>query len=147
MSDNDGATFSAPVPVGLTIAQDDEEHHNNTVSRPTLAIGPDNEVMVFYPARVEGSWTFYAALVRDGAVTTAQRLGGPTTNWTVEGDYDGEWYEGDSAGAIAYDWLLQRYIAVFPTRSNGRSPTLVVTTTEGAPIDFSQMVYLPMVGR
>lgn len=147
MSDNGGASFSAPVQVGLTIAQDDEEHHNNTVSRPTLAVGPANEVMVFYPSRIEGSWTFYAALVRDGAVTTAQRLGGPTTNWAIEGDHDGEWYEGDSAGAIAYDWLHQRYVAVFPTRSNGRSPTLVATTTEGVPIDLSQMVYLPVVGR
>jgi hypothetical protein len=146
-SSDGGVTFSEPLRVGLTIAQDDEEHHNNTVSRPTLAIGPDNEVMALYPSRVEGSWTFYAALIRNGAVITVQRLGEPTTNWAAEGDYNGEWYEGDSAGAIAYDALLQRYVAVFPTRSNGRSPTLVAATTEGVPIDLSQMVYLPVVGK
>ncbi|MFN3979978.1 MAG: hypothetical protein ACK4SA_06310 [Caldilinea sp.] len=147
VSSDDGATFSAPLRVGLTVAQDDEEHHNNTVSRPTLAVGPDNELMALYPSRVEGSWNFYVALIGNGALVTVQRLGEATTNWAAEGDYDGQWYEGDSAGAVVYDALQQRYIAVFPTRSNGRSPTLVAAMTEGVPIDLSQRVYLPSVRR
>lgn len=147
MSDDGGVTFSAPLRVGFTVAQEDEEHHNSTASRPTLAVGPDNEVMVLHPAHVEGSWNFYAALIRNGAVATVQRLGEATTNWAAEGDYDGQWYEGDSAGAVVYDALRQRWMAVFPTRSNGRSPTLVAATTEGAPIDLSQKVYLPSVRR
>lgn len=146
-SSDGGATFSEPLRVGLTIAQDDEAYHNNTASRPTLAIGPDNEVMVLYPARIEGSWNFYAALIRNGAVVTAQRLGEPTTNWAAEGNYEGQWYEGDSAGAIVYDALQQRYIAVFPTRSNGRSPALVAAMTEGIPLDLSQKIYLPAVRK
>uniref|UniRef100_A0A7C1FHN8 Exo-alpha-sialidase n=1 Tax=Caldilinea aerophila TaxID=133453 RepID=A0A7C1FHN8_9CHLR len=146
-SSDGGITFSEPLRVGLTIAQDDEEYHNNTVSRPTLAVGPDSEVMVLYPSRVEGSWNFYAALVRNGAVVAAQQLGEPTTNWAAEGDYEGRWYEGDSAGAIVYDALQQRYIAVFPTRSNGRSPTLVAVMTEGVSLDLSQKIYLPAVRK
>lgn len=146
-SSDGGITFSEPLRVGLTIAQADEEYHNNTASKPTLAIGPDSEVMVLYPSRVEGSWNFYAALIRNGAVVTAQRVGEPTTNWAAEGDYEGRWYEGDSAGAIVYDTLVQRYIAVFPTRSNGRSPTLVAVMTEGVPFDLSQKIYLPAVRK
>lgn len=146
-SSDGGASFSQPLHVGLTIAPDDEEHHNNTASKPTLAIGSDNDVMVLYPSRVEGSWNFYAALIHNNAVTSIQRLGEPTTNWAAEGNYDDEWYEGDSAGAIVYDSLQQRYVAVFPTRSNGRSPTLVATMTESVPIDLSQTLYLPVVRR
>jgi hypothetical protein len=80
-------------------------------------------------------------------VVTAQQLGEPTTNWAAEGDYEGRWYEGDSAGAIVYDALQQRYIAVFPTRSNGRSPTLVAVMTEGVSLDLSQKIYLPAVRK
>lgn len=145
MSSDGGVTFSEPLRVGLTIAQGDEEHHNSTGSKPTLAVGPDNEVMALYASRVEGSWNFYAALIRSGTVVALQRLGEPTTNWAAEGDYDSQWYEGDSAGAGVYDVLQQRYITVFPTRSNGRSPTLVTAMTEGVPIDLSQKVYLPSV--
>jgi hypothetical protein len=144
---DDGASFSPPLRVGLTIAPDDEEHLNSTASRPTLALGADGEVMVLYPARVEGSWTFYAAAIRNGAVTAVQRIGDPTTNWAAEGEYNGSWYEGDSAGTLTYDALHQRYSAIFPSWSNQRSPTLMTVHTAGVAPELTEKLYLPAMRR
>lgn len=146
-STDGGVTFSAPVRVGQTIASTDEEHHNNIDSRPALATGAAGEVMVLYPGRVEGSWTFYAALLRDGALVQHDRLGELTTNWTPPGEFDGRWYEGDSAGAVSYDAVRQRFVAVFPDRRNGQAPTLYAATFGGIDIDLAEQLYLPTVRR
>lgn len=142
-----GASFGAPVRVGLTIAPADEDYHNNTDSRPALATGADGEVLVLYPSRVEGSWSFYAALLQNGAVIMQQRLGEATTAWTPPGDYGGRWYEGDSAGAVGYDAVRQRFVAVFPDRRNGQAPTLYFATYGGVDIELSDWLFLPAVRR
>jgi hypothetical protein len=146
-STDSGATFGAPVRVGQTIAPTDEEHHNNTNSRPALAAGANGEVMVLYPGRMAGSWTFYAARLQNGAVTTQQQLGEPATNWTPPDEYGGRWYEGDSAGAVSYDAVRQRFVAAFPDRRNGQAPTLYFATYGGIDIELSDWLYLPTVRR
>ncbi|HHW85156.1 MAG TPA: hypothetical protein GX400_02975 [Chloroflexi bacterium] len=146
-STDGGVTFSAPVRVGQTIASTDEEYHNNTDSRPALAVGANDDVMVLYPGRQEGSWTFYAALLQNGDVVHQERLGALTTNWTPPGEFDGRWYEGDSAGAVAYDAVRQRFIAAFPDRRNGEAPTLYTATFGGIDIAFTEQLYLPIVRR
>lgn len=142
-----GVTFSAPLRVGQTIAPADEDHHNNTDSRPTLAPGANGDVMVLYPARVEGSWTFYAALLQDGNRVQQARLGEMTTNWTPPGEFDGRWYEGDSAGAVSYDAVLQCFVAAFPDRRNDQAPTLYAATFGGVDIVITEQLYLPTVRR
>ena len=142
---NGGATFGQPLRVGQTIAPEDEEHHNDTASRPALALGADGEVMVIYPGRSEGVWTFYATLIRNNVVAASQRIGELATNWTPAGEYGGNWYEGDSAGAIGYDAIRQRYVAVFPDRRNERAPTLYAATYGGS--DILPRLYLPAVTR
>ena len=146
-STDGGATFSAPVHVGQTIAATDEDHHNNTDSRPALAIGADGEVMVLYPSRVTGSWTFYAALLQNGGMVTQQQIGEAATAWTPPGEYDGRWYEGDSAGAISYDAVRQRFVVAFPDRRNAQTPTLYYATYGGIDIELSNWLYLPAVRR
>ena len=142
---NGGASFSAPVRVGLTIAREDEEHHNNTASWPALAVGADGGVMVLYPSRVEGAWTFYAAQLQHGAVTAIDRLGAAGTGWAPPGEYAGRWYDGDSAGASAYDAVRQRFIAIFPERGSGLAPALYAATYGGIDIELSERLYLPAV--
>lgn len=147
-SDDGAATFSPPVAVGLTIAPEDEDHHNDGSSRPTLAVGndgADGEAMVLYPSRIDRSWTFYAALLKNGSAQAPQRIGDPATNWTPPGDFDGNWYEGDSAGAVAFDASRQRFLVLFPDRRNLRTPTLYTATYGG--IDLFQKLYLPAVTR
>jgi hypothetical protein len=103
--------------------------------------------MVLYPSRREGSWTFYAALLqRDGSVQR-DRLGEMTTNWTPPGEFDGRWYEGDSAGAITYDAVRQRFVAAFPDRRNGETPSLYAATFGGIDIALTEQLYLPAVRR
>ena len=133
--------------VGPTIAQGDEAHHNDTASRPALAVGAGGEAMVLYPSRVEGAWTFYAAQVQDGIVTIFQRLGTAETDWAPPGEYDTRWYEGDSAGAASYDAVRQRFIVLFPDRRNPQAPTLYAATYGGIDIDLSQRLFLPTVRR
>ena len=147
LSTDGGAAFGAPVRVGATIAPADEEHHNDTSSRPALTAGADGEAMVLYPSRVEGRWTFYAAHLQDGAVTIFQRLGETGTDWAPPAEYDGRWYEGDSAGAVSYDAVRQRFVALFPDRRNQQSPTLYAATHGGIEIDLSQWLFLPTVRR
>jgi hypothetical protein len=147
LSSDDGATFGAPVRVGQTIAPEDEDYHNDTSSRPALALGADGEVMVLYPSRVEGSWAFYAAQLQQGVVMLHQRLGGADVDWAPPGEYDGRWYEGDSAAAVSYDAVRQRFVAVFPDRHSQQAPMLYAATYGGVEIDLSQRVFLPAVGR
>lgn len=146
-STDGGATFSAPVRVGQTIAPTDEDHHNNTDSRPALATGANGEVMVLYPGRVAGNWTFYAALLQNGSVTMQQQLGEAATGWTPPGEYGGRWYEGDSAGAVSYDAVRQRFVVAFPDRRNGQAPTVYFATYGGIDIELSDWLYLPAVRR
>ncbi len=146
-STDGGVTFSAPLRVGQTIAPTDEEHHNDTDSRPVLATGAAGEVMVLYPGRGEGSWTFYAGLLRDGVLVQHDRLGELTTNWTPPGEFDGRWYEGDSAGALSYDTVRQRFVAAFPDRRNEQAPGLYAATFGGLDIDLTEQLYLPTVRR
>jgi hypothetical protein len=103
--------------------------------------------MVLYPARVEGNWTFYAALLQDGNRVQQARLGEMTTNWTPPGEFDGRWYEGDSAGAVSYDAVRQRFVAAFPDRRNDQAPTLYTATFGGVDIVITEQLYLPAVRR
>ena len=146
-STDGGATFGAPVRVGQTIAPADEEHHNNTDSRPALATGANGEVMVLYPSRADGSWSFYAARLQNGAVTMQQQLGTAATAWTPPGEYDSRWYDGDSAGAVSYDAVRQRFVVAFPDRRNGQAPTVYFATYGGIDIELSDWLYLPAVRR
>lgn len=147
VSTDGGATFGAPVRVGLTIAREDEAHHNDTASRPALATGADGEVMVLYPSRVEGRWTFYAALLQNATVTMIQRIGDPGADWAPAAAYDGRWYGGDSGGAVSYDAVRQRFVVLFPDRRNQRAPTLYAATYGGIDIELLPRLYLPAVRR
>jgi hypothetical protein len=112
-----------------------------------LATGANGEVMVLYPGRVAGNWTFYAALLQNGSVTMQQQLGEATTGWTPPGEYGGRWYEGDSAGAVSYDAVRQRFVVAFPDRRNGQAPTVYFATYGGIDIELSDWLYLPTVRR
>ncbi len=133
-SDNGGASFGQPVRVAATIATGDDAHHNDTSSRPALAVSDSGDVMVLYPSRSEGVWAFYATLIEGGAATTVQRMGESADSWAPPGDYGGRWYGGDSAGALSYDNARQRFVAVFPIaatsarRCSMRPPTAASTS-------------------
>lgn len=146
-SDDDGASFSTPLRVATTIAAEDDAHHNDTSSQPTLAVGDRDAVMVLYPARTEGQWTFYATQIESGAVTASQRLGTATESWAPPDDYDGRWYGGDSAGALSYDSVRQRFVAIFPDRRNQRTPVLYAATYAGVDVELRETLFLPAVRR
>ena len=144
-SQDGGATFSQPVGVGLTVAPEDEEHHNQVASLPTLATGPGGTAQVLYPSRSEGVWSFYVAQIENGTVAAVQRLGEPTASWTPAGPFNGRYFGSDSAGAIAYNGLLDRYIAVFPDSRNQRTPVLYATHTGDSKVTLPHGIYLPTV--
>ncbi len=146
-SSDGGATWSTPLRVGLTVAQNDSAYHNDTSSRPALAIGANGEVMVLYPSRISGVYSFYAARIKDGTVVETTALGDNSTSWARPDLYLGQWYEGDSAGAVAFDPLGQRYIVAFPDRRNGRSPRIYTATYGDATAVLTPRVMLPMVRR
>lgn len=147
-SENGGASFSQPVRVAATIAAGDDAHHNDTSSRPTLAVNDDGgEVMVLYPSRTEGVWTFQATLIEAGAPSTVQRMGASIDSWAPPGEYGGRWYGGDSAGALSYDNARQRYVAVFPDRRNQRTPVLYAATYGGIDVVLGETLFLPAVRR
>ncbi len=147
LSSDGGATWSAPLRVGLTVAQDDLDYHNDTSSRPALAIGTDDEVMVLYPSRIGGAYSFYAALIKNGGVTSNTALSDNSTAWVRPGMYFGEWYGGDSAGAVAFDPVGQRYVVAFPDRRNGRSPRIYTATYGDTTITIQPRVMIPVVIR
>jgi hypothetical protein len=149
-STNGGESFTAPLRVGLTVAQDDEDFHNNTASRPALALADNGAVMVLYPARVEGSWTFYTAQIEEGGVTASARIGELNSGWVIPDTYAERWYDGDSAGAVSYDAQRDRFIAIFPDRRNGRTPTLYTAIFGGdnpapTPTPTPSKIFLPQI--
>lgn len=146
-SQDGGVTFSQPVRVGLTVAPEDEEHHNQVVSLPALATGPGGTAQLLYPSRSEGAWSFYVAQMENGTVAAVQRLGEPTASWAPAGTFNGRYFGSDSAGAIAYDGLLDRYIAVFPDSRNQRTPVLYATHTGDGEVTLPHWIYLPAVLR
>lgn len=147
-SDDGGTSFGRPVRVAATIATGDDAHHNDTSSRPALAVNDNGgEVMVLYPGRTEGVWTFYATLIEGGAATAVQRMGESIDSWAPPGEYGGRWYGGDSAGALSYDSARQRFIALFPDRRNQRTPVIYAATYGGVDVDLSNYLYLPAVRR
>lgn len=146
-SSDGGATWSAPLRVGLTVAQNDSAYHNDTSSRPALAVGTNGEVMVLYPSRISGAYSFYAARIKDGVVVETTALGDNSTAWARPDTYLGQWYDGDSAGAVAFDPLGQRYIVAFPDRRNGRSPRIYTATYGDATAVLTPRVMIPMVRR
>ncbi|MFC1465130.1 MAG: hypothetical protein ACFLMY_09800 [Candidatus Brachytrichaceae bacterium NZ_4S206] len=146
-SSDGGATWSAPLRVGLTVAQNDSAYHNDTSSRPALAVGTNGEVMVLYPSRIGGAYSFYAARIKDGAVVETTALGDNSTSWARPDLYLGQWYDGDSAGAVAFDPLGQRYIVAFPDRRNGRSPRIYTATYGDTTAVLTPRMMIPMVRR
>jgi hypothetical protein len=146
-SSDGGATWSAPLRVAQTIAPNDEANHNDTSSRPALAIGPTNEVMVIYPTRAGGAWTFNAALIANGAVASNAQLGDGANAWAKPGQYFGDWYGGDSVGAIAFDPIYQRYVVAFPDRRNGRSPRIYAATYGDSSIVLNRRVMLSLIRK
>ncbi|MCS6849427.1 MAG: hypothetical protein RMN52_17135 [Anaerolineae bacterium] len=146
-SSDGGTTWSTPLRVGLTVAQNDSAYHNDTSSRPALAVGTNGEVMVLYPSRIGGAYSFYAAIIKDGAVTATTALGDNSTAWARPDMYFGEWYDGDSAGAVAFDPLGQRYIVAFPDRRNGRSPRIYTAIYGDTTVTLTPRMMIPMVRR
>lgn len=147
VSNDGGATWSAPLRVAFTVAQSDEANHNDTSSRPALASGPGNEVVTIYPTRAGGAWTFHATIITNGAVSATTPLGDGSAAWAKPGQYFGEWYGGDSAGAIAFDPALQRYVLAFPNRRNGRSPRVYAATFGDSSVVLTRRALLPMIQR
>lgn len=123
-STNSGASFSAPLKVAQTIASTDEDNSNDTSSRPALAIGGNNEAMVLFPSRITGKWAFHATLMTNGAPSQPVMVSDSNNNWAKPQQYFGDWSGGDSRGALIYDAAQLRYVAVYPDRSNGRSPRI-----------------------
>ncbi|MFM7173385.1 MAG: hypothetical protein ACKO4U_10175, partial [Caldilinea sp.] len=76
-----------------------------------------------------------------------QRLGEPTASGAPAGTFNGHYFGSDSAGAIAYDGLLDRYIAVFPDSRNQRTPVLYATHTGDGEVTLPHWIYLPAVLR
>lgn len=146
-SSDGGATWSEPLRVGLTIAQNDAAHSNDTSSRPALAIGNGGEVMVLYPTRESGAWAFKAALIANNAVIHSQTFGAQTDTWAKPGTYFGTWYIGDSSGSVAFDPLFQRYVVAFPDRRNGRSPRIYTATYSDASVALNHRVMIPLVRK
>ncbi len=146
-SDDSGASFSDPIRVAATIAAEDDVHHNDTSSRPALAAGDGGAVMVLYPARTEGQWTFYATLIESGAVSTSQRLGAAAESWAPPDTYSGRWYGGDSGGALTYESTRQRFVAIFPDRRNQRTPVLYTAIYAGVDVELSETLFLPAIRR
>jgi hypothetical protein len=68
------------------------------------------------------------------------------TNWARPDNYDGNWHEGDSRGAIAFDPSTFRTIVAFPDRRNGRAPR-IFTAIFGDTDLVLRNVFLPLVRR
>lgn len=140
-----GASFSQPIRVGHTVPESDETNHNDTSSRPALALGSSGEVMVLYPAISNSSFAFFASMKQGDAFGAPAMVSSSTANWARPGQYFGEWYGGDSRGAVTFDAPNMRYIVAFPDRSNGRSPR-IYTAAFGSNISFRQ-TFLPATFR
>jgi hypothetical protein len=144
-SNNAGASFSQPIRVGRTVPQNDEANHNDTYSRPALALGNSGEVMVLYPAILaSGSYAFFAALMQNGAFSAPAMVSSSAANWARPDEYFGEWYAGDSRGAVIFDAPRLRYVVAYPDRSNGRSPRILTAAYGDINLKY---IFLPSILR
>ena len=126
------------------MAQNDTVYDNDTSSRPTLAIGGSGEAMVLYPSRANGGYSFFASLVTNGVPSQPVMVSDSSTNWAGWGEYYGEWYDGDSRGAVVYDPTQLRFVIAYPDRRNGRSPRLY--SAAYGDINLRQ-IFMPLIRR
>jgi hypothetical protein len=141
-----GASFTQPVRVGRTVPADDEDNHNDTSSRPSLALGSAGEVMVLYPAITSGRFAFFASLMQNGAWGAPAMVSSSAANWARPGEYFGDWHGGDSRGAVIFDAPRLRYIVAYPDRSNGRSPRIFSAAFGDLNLNL-QKTFLPVTLR
>lgn len=123
-STDGGATWSTPLRLGLTPPTDE----NDTSSAPALSVASANEVMVLYPAYDNGAYAFFAVLIKDNVAAAPVKVSDGATNWLKPDTYRGQWYPGDSRGAVAYDGARLRFVTAFPDRRNLRTPLLYSAT-------------------
>jgi len=79
-------------------------------------------------------------LIENGAVVLTQTLS-MGSGWVTSGNYEGEYYGGDSAGSVAYDPIAGRFVIAVVDRSNGYSPRIFTTALNL----FMPRTFLPVV--
>ncbi len=138
-STNQGATWSAPLKLAQTNLNSADAR-----TRPALAIGSSGRVMAVFPSLLVGNGGFVAAMVQAGALVFTHTIA-PNTAWTIPGNYEGSWYEGDSAGSVSFDSVSQRFIVALIDRSSGRAPRVLITTYGDTA--FVPRIFVPLARR
>jgi hypothetical protein len=141
-SSNGGASWSSPLKVGATGSPTDS---NDTSSRPALSAN-GGEIMALYPSATSGTFKFYAVTINNGVASSPTLISDGETNWARPDNYDGEWHEGDSRGAITFDASQFRHIIAFPDRRNERAPR-IYSAIYGDTDLVLRNVFLPLVRR
>jgi hypothetical protein len=134
-STDQGATWSAPLRVAMVSPDSFRDLY------PAMAVAPDGKVMAVYPTRDSAdAYRQQAALIENGAVVLTQTLS-MGSGWVTSGNYEGEYYGGDSAGSVAYDPVAGRFVIAVVDRSNGYSPRIFTTALNL----FMPRTFLPVV--
>jgi len=134
-STDQGATWSAPLRVAMVSPDRFRDLY------PAMAVAPDGKVMAVYPVRDSADvYRQQAALIENGAVVLTQTLS-MGSGWVTSGNYEGEYYGGDSAGSVAYDPVAGRFVIAVVDRSNGYSPRIFTTALNL----FMPRTFLPVV--
>jgi hypothetical protein len=134
-STDQGTTWSAPLRVAMVSPDRFRDLY------PAMAVAPDGKVMAVYPVRDSADvYRQQAALIENGAVVLTQTLS-MGSGWVTSGNYEGEYYGGDSAGSVAYDPVAGRFVIALVDRSNGYSPRIFTTALNL----FMPRTFLPVV--
>jgi hypothetical protein len=102
--------------------------------------------MALYPSATSGTFKFYAVTINNGVASSPTLISDGETNWARADNYDGEWHEGDSRGAITFDASQFRHIIAFPDRRNERAPR-IYSAIYGDTDLVLRNVFLPLVRR
>ncbi|MCS7056241.1 MAG: glycoside hydrolase [Thermoflexales bacterium] len=138
-STDQGATWSAPLRLARTSVNNADAR-----TRPALAVGSSGRVLAVFPSLQVGNGGFVAAMVQDGSLAFTHTIAA-NTGWVGAANYEGQWYQGDSAGSVTFDPATQRFVVAIIDRSSGRAPRLLATTYGDTA--FAPRLFVPMVRR
>lgn len=138
-SNDQGATWSAPLRLAQTVA-----NNRDGRTQPALAVSPSGRALAVFPALSVNNGAFVAAMVQSGALAFTHTIHA-NAGWRPADTYDGVWYEGDSAGSVAFDPVTQRFVVAMIDRSSGRAPR-VLTATYGDTASVPR-AFIPIVKR
>ena len=121
---------------------------SDTSALPALTVAANDELQVLFPNGAEGQARFYLSRWSGGAWTAPVAVSDGPTNWHVAGDYNNTgWYGGDSAGALIFDGLNSRTIAVFPDRRQANVPRLYGAAYFATSAPQMSRAFVPVIRR